>query len=79
MKNHHAYWQQAEKLIKDALDRGYDVLNFDDGSIITTETMTVVTRYVWKPDCGKLIKAPAGGDKRKARNTVESNPRKKAA
>jgi len=50
-----AYVRQASNLVKDALEKGYDVLQVSSGEIITTGTKVVVFRYSWDEAKGELV------------------------
>lgn len=58
------YLRQSSALISDALQKGFDVLQLSDGNIIMTGTKTIVHRYEWELDKGKLMKT----------KTTESGP-----
>ncbi len=57
------YVRQSSKFISDALRKGQDVLQLDNGDIITTETKTVSTQYTWDEKKQKMVRAPARGRK----------------
>lgn len=48
------YIRQSSGLIKDALEKGYDVLQLSNGDIVTTGTKVVVFRYSWDENTGKM-------------------------
>ena len=50
------YLRQSSTLINDALQKGFDVLQLSDGSIVMTGTKTIVYRYDWDTEKGKLAK-----------------------
>jgi hypothetical protein len=50
-----AYLRQSSDLIKSSLQSGLDVLQLANGDIVTTETKTVVTKYVWNVTKKKLV------------------------
>lgn len=50
-----AYLRQSSDLIKSSLQSGLDVLQLANGDIVTTETKTVVTKYVWNVAKKKLV------------------------
>ncbi len=58
------YLRQSSALINDALQKGFDVLQLSDGNIIMTGTKTIVHRYEWELEKGKLMKT----------KTTESGP-----
>lgn len=66
-----SYLRQSSTLIKDALQKGFDVLQLANGDIVTTYTKTVVTKYEWDAVRGKLAKVKAGAEKKKAADKVE--------
>jgi hypothetical protein len=48
------YIKQSSALISDALQKGFDVLQMANGDIVTTGTKTVVYKYTWENNAGKL-------------------------
>lgn len=50
------YIDQSSSLINQALQKGFDVLQMDDGQIVMTGTKTVVYRYHWDATQGKLVR-----------------------
>ena len=48
------YIKQSSVLISDSLQKGFDVLQMSNGDIVTTGTKTVVYKYSWEEDAGKL-------------------------
>jgi hypothetical protein len=50
------YLRQSSTLINEALQKGFDVLQLEDGEIIMTGTRTIVHRYYWDADKGRLMK-----------------------
>jgi len=60
------YLRQSSSLINEALQKGFDVLQMVDGSIITTGTKTVVYQYKWDNDKGKLVKTKPDAATKKA-------------
>lgn len=54
--NSRAYMRQSAALIKKALQKGCDVMDYGNGEIVTTETITVIVAYQWNPASGKLVK-----------------------
>lgn len=50
------YLRQSSSLIQDALQKGFDVLQLANGDIVCTGTKTIVHRYSWDEDKGKLGK-----------------------
>lgn len=50
------YLRQSSTLIQDALQKGFDVLQLANGDIVCTGTKTIVHRYSWDEDKGKLGK-----------------------
>jgi Protein of unknown function (DUF2671) len=41
------------------LQKGFDVLQLDNGDIVTTGTKIVVTQYHWDTEKGKMMKLSA--------------------
>lgn len=50
------YLRQSSALVNQALQKGFDVLQMEDGEIVMTGTKTVIYRYQWDFDQGKLVK-----------------------
>lgn len=50
------YLRQSSTLINEALQKGFDVLQLEDGEIIMTGTRTIVHRYYWDAEKGKLMR-----------------------
>lgn len=72
MTNPH-YLRQSHILVTDALKKGYDVLQLENGDIVTTGTKTIVTQYTWSQDDGKLVRVKAAAKKKKvAAKRIES-------
>ena len=50
------YLRQSSSLINEGLQKGFDVLQLEDGEIIMTGTRTIVHRYHWDAEKGKLVR-----------------------
>ena len=50
------YLRQSSSLIHEALQKGFDVLQMEDGNIVMTGTKTIVYRYEWDAEKGRLMK-----------------------
>ncbi len=50
------YLRQSSSLINDALQKGFDVLQLEDGDIVTTATKTVIYQYHWDKEASRLVK-----------------------
>ena len=48
------YVRQASALVRDAIEKGYDVLQLSNGDIVTSGTKVVVFRYSYNEE-GKLV------------------------
>lgn len=67
------YLRQSASLINDALQKGFDVLQLENGDVIMTGTKTVVYQYRWDTEKGKLRKVKSmteGGNPRASRQNV---------
>lgn len=64
------YLRQSSSLINEALQKGFDVLQLADGDIVTTGTKTVVYRYSWDQEKGKLVKAKTEPAKKQRKATM---------
>lgn len=60
------YLRKSQALITDALQKGFDVLQLENGDVVVTGTKTVVTQYAWDTKKGKMAKVVARGKRRKA-------------
>jgi hypothetical protein len=56
------YLRQSSALIHEALQKGFDVLQLEDGEIIMTGTRTITHRYHWDAEKGKLLKVEIPAD-----------------
>ncbi len=50
------YIESCQNIINDALKHGHDVLQMENGDIITTGTKVVVTQYRWDAAKHKMVK-----------------------
>ncbi len=50
------YLRQSSSLINEALQKGFDVLQLEDGDIVMTGTRTIIYRFQWDAQKGKLVK-----------------------
>jgi hypothetical protein len=50
------YLQQSSALVSQALQKGFDVLQMEDGEIVMTGTKTIVYRYHWDATKGTLVR-----------------------
>lgn len=57
------YLRQSSSLISEALQKGFDVLQMANGDIVTTGTKTVVYKYKWDENKGKLVRSSTGRKK----------------
>ena len=51
-----SYLRQSSSLVNQALQKGFDVLQMEDGEIVMTGTKTIVYRYQWDSEKGMLVK-----------------------
>jgi len=54
-----AYLRCSSSIITDALQKGFDVLQLENGDIVTTGTKIIVTQYHWDNDKQKMVKKSA--------------------
>lgn len=66
------YLRHSSTIISDALQKGCDVLQLENGDIVTTGTRIVVTRYRWDDEASKIVKVSA-----KERKQQEAQLKKK--
>lgn len=50
------YIDSCQEIIKEALQKGYDVIHMENGDIITTGTKVIVTQYRWEAEKKKMVK-----------------------
>lgn len=53
------YLRHCSNIINDALQKGYDVLQLENGNIVTTGTKIVVNQYRWDDAKQKMVKLSA--------------------
>lgn len=58
------YLRKSQSLITEALQKGFDVLQLENGDVVVTGTKTIVTQYGWDEKKGKMVKVTARGGKR---------------
>lgn len=51
-----SYTDSCQEIIKEALQKGYDVIHMENGDIITTGTKVIVTQYRWDSEKRKMVK-----------------------
>lgn len=64
------YLRQSSSLVGQALQKGFDVLQMEDGEIVMTGTKTVIYRYSWDAAQGKLVKKPVDNKEEDERLTL---------
>lgn len=64
------YIRKSSDLIKDALQKGFDVLQLDNGDIVTTGTKVIVTTWRFDSKAKKMVK-------RSSKEKAEDKPSKK--
>jgi hypothetical protein len=62
------YLRQSSTVISEALQKGFDVLQLENGDIVTTGTKVIVTQFHFDPALGKMVKLSA-----KDRKQFENN------
>ena len=53
------YLRHSSSIISEALQKGFDVLQLDNGDIVTTGTKIVVTQYHWDEEKQSMTKLSA--------------------
>ncbi len=53
------YLRHSSNIISEALQKGFDVLQLENGDIVTTGTKVVVTQYRWDAEQQKMRKLTA--------------------
>ncbi|MCB2081329.1 MAG: DUF2671 domain-containing protein [Hyphomicrobiales bacterium] len=72
------YLRKSSSIITDALQKGFDVLQLENGDIITTGTKTVVYQYRWDTKNQKMVKMTAK-ERRDAEKRVKADRHKETA
>ena len=68
------YKKKLSAMVKDALDKGFDIMQRSDGSIIITEMRPVTFLYNWDEKKGKFERAKSGSRiKKRGRNRKYAN------
>lgn len=67
------YLRHSSALIKEALEKGFDVLQLADGSIVTTGTKTVVYHYSWDTQKSKFSRSTKSDAPRKAKQMIDED------
>ncbi len=62
------YLRKSSEIITEALKKGFDVLQLENGDIVTTGTKVVVTTYRWDSKGRKMAKVSA--KEKKANGTL---------
>lgn len=53
-----SYLRQSSSLVNEALQKGFDVVQMDDGDLVVTGTRTLVYRFHWDASKGRMVKIP---------------------
>lgn len=53
------YLRHSSDIISEALQKGFDVLQLENGDIVTTGTKVVVNQYRWDAEEQKMVKLTA--------------------
>ena len=59
------YLRKSQALITEALQKGFDILQLENGDVVVTGTKTIVTQYGWDEKKGKMVKVVAKGKKKR--------------
>ena len=59
------YLRKSQALITEALQKGFDILQLENGDVVVTGTKTIVSQYSWDEKKGKMTKVLAKGKKRR--------------
>lgn len=59
------YLRKSQALITEALQKGFDILQLENGDVVVTGTKTIVTQYAWDEKKGKMVKVVAKGKRGK--------------
>jgi hypothetical protein len=57
-----AYLRQSSTLMKEALQKGFDVVQMENGDLVATGTRTIVYRFHWDSEKGRMVKIPVPQD-----------------
>lgn len=70
------YLKESSKIISDALHKGFDVLQLENGDIVTTGTKVIVTQYHWDSKKSKMSKLTTRERKKRAKGEKASSSKK---
>lgn len=70
------YQKRSHAIIVEALKQGFDVLQLENGDIITTGTQVIVTRYRWNPASRTMSRSAVRDEKERKKSPA---PRKKSS
>jgi hypothetical protein len=64
-------------LITESLQKGCDVMQLPDGTIVVTELKAVTFQYAWDSKKGKLVRVQAGGRTKKVKEVSKERSKRK--
>lgn len=71
------YISKSSSLVNDALQKGFDVLQLENGDVEITEMKVVTYKYIWDAESNKFVRAASGTRQRKKprknKSEVEDN------
>lgn len=57
-----SYLRQSSSLVNEALQKGFDVVQMENGDLVVTGTRTIVYRFHWDSEKGRMVKIPVPQD-----------------
>lgn len=60
------YVRQSSKFISEALRKGQDIMQLDNGDIVTTEIKTIITQYRWDEKKKKMVRTSTRSRRKRA-------------
>lgn len=66
------YIDRSSTIVKDALQKGSDILQLANGDIVITEVKTVTYKYTWDNDKGRFVRANSGNRTKRPRKNKKA-------
>lgn len=66
------YIDRSSTIVKDALQKGSDILQLANGDIVITEVKTVTYKYTWDPEKGRFARANSGNRTKRPRKNKKA-------
>lgn len=69
LANDSAYVKKSSNLVNDALQKGSDIMQLENGDIVITEVKMVTYKYIWNDEAKKFERATSGSKVKKRRKS----------